>query len=78
MNESHAAFLTVFGLSSVGRLMTVGLLFWAPDLRLKGAPPEVTPLGAGSTRALLDQPVLVTLPDSGSPTRQRGSAPRDA
>jgi MFS family permease len=63
MNESHAAFLTLFGLSSIGRLMTVGLLFWAPDLRLKGAPPEVTPLGAGSTRALLDQPVLVTLPD---------------
>jgi MFS family permease len=63
MNESHAAFLTVFGLSSVGRLMTVGLLFWAPDLKLRGAPPEVTPLGAGATRALLDQPVLVTLPD---------------
>jgi len=63
MNESHVAFLTVFGLSSVGRLMTVGLLFWAPDLRLKGAPPEVTPLGTGTTRALLDQPVLVTLPD---------------
>jgi len=34
MNESHVAFLTLFGLSSVARLMTVSLLFWAPDLRL--------------------------------------------
>lgn len=63
MNESHAAFLTLFGLSSVARLMTVGLLFWAPDLRLRGVPPVVEPLGTGPTRALLDQPVLVTLPD---------------
>lgn len=63
MNESHAAFLTLFGLSSVARLMTVGLLFWAPDLRLRGMPPVVEPLGTGATRSLLDQPVLVTMPD---------------
>lgn len=69
MNESHAAFLTVFGLSSVGRLLTVGLLFWAPDLRLKNAPAEVTPLGAGATRAQLDQPVLVTMANVEVPER---------
>ncbi|WP_202921568.1 MFS transporter [Anatilimnocola aggregata] len=62
MHESHAAFLTLFGLSSVFRLMTVGLLYWAPDLHLRAVPPAVVPLGAGSTRALLDQPVLVTMP----------------
>lgn len=63
MNESHVGFLALFGLSSVFRLMTVGLLFWAPDLRLHNVPPIVEPLGTGPTRALLDQPVLVTMPD---------------
>ena len=67
MNESHVAFLTVFGLSSVARLMTVGLLFWAPDLRLHKSPPIIEPLGIGPTRAQLDQPVLVTLPDVAAP-----------
>jgi hypothetical protein len=64
MNESHLGFLTLFGLSSVVRLMTVGLLFWAPDLRLRSVPPVVAPLGVGPSRALLDQPVLVTMPDA--------------
>jgi MFS family permease len=64
MNESHIGFLTLFGLSSVVRLMTVGLLFWAPDLRLRSVPPVVAPLGVGPSRALLDQPVLVTMPDA--------------
>jgi MFS family permease len=62
MNESHEAFLTVFGLSSAARLLTVGLLFWAPDLRLRNLP-MVDPLGTGPSRTLLDQPVPVTLPD---------------
>lgn len=74
MNESHAAFLTLFGLSSVARLMTVGLLFWAPDLRLRGLPPVVEPLGAGPSRSLLDQPVLVTLPDVAEPRREEKAA----
>ncbi|WP_254513757.1 MFS transporter [Anatilimnocola floriformis] len=63
MHESHTAFLTVFGLSSVFRLMTVGILFWAPDLRLQKVPPVTTPLGIGPTPAQLNQPVMVTIAD---------------
>lgn len=62
MNESHVGFLVLFGLSSVARLMTVGLLFWAPDLRLHEAPPAIEPLGMGPTRGQLELPVLMKLP----------------
>lgn len=78
MNESHVGFLTLFGLSSVFRLMTVGLLFWAPDLRLHNVPPVMEPLGAGPTRALLDQPVLATLPDVVADTAEAGILRLDA
>jgi len=63
LNESHGAFLTLFGLSSVARLLTVGLLYWAPDLRLHNIPLAPVPVSAGPARGLLDHPVLVSLPD---------------
>ncbi|WP_425618324.1 MFS transporter [Anatilimnocola sp. NA78] len=75
MNESHGAFLTLFGLSSVARLLTVGLLYWAPDLRLHSVPIAPVPLPVGPARIRLDQPVLVSLPepkDKAKDTRDSG------
>lgn len=68
LGESHQAFLVLFYLSSLVRLCNVALLFLLPDLHVHRNPPAVIPLGAGTSRSLLDQPVLSSLEEKDEPS----------
>lgn len=67
MNESVAAYLALFGISSLARLTTVVLLVRVPDLRFKIVPPATRTLAIRPNAAAMDRPILPSMPNGSDP-----------
>jgi MFS family permease len=63
--ESHAAYLTLFGLSSLCRLATVALLRGAPDRAVEVVQPAVRVIAIRADTGAVERPILPSLSEQG-------------
>jgi hypothetical protein len=60
---SHAGYMLIFGVSSIGRCFALLLLARVPELEVEAAAIGVRPMAVRPNGASLDAPVLPSLPD---------------